>query len=258
MKTKQKPTTPEALLLIRIKRDRAKAAMDQIVKRICVISNQPETGLDVLLEYLTNMVYALELLLKVMADDWSSHDVGKMYQKVFDRPHSAPDLMPTLKKAIVDQKFIYEPADRLLDHIPELEALWDELTTEFYQRRWMENTTVQREVFAPPKLMDFLQANLPRFYRAETYREKPKMIREHRIQMLQHYIQTLQSELAQVQAGEEPPEETQMQLVERPNEEYANQLKWAGQTFAFNSRMRNGEFSFGTWYLGKVLPGCLG
>jgi hypothetical protein len=70
MQPKQNPTHPEALLLIRMKRDRAKAAMDCIVKRFGVISNEPEPGLEVLLDYLTNMVYALELLLKVMANDW--------------------------------------------------------------------------------------------------------------------------------------------------------------------------------------------
>ena len=59
MQPKQNPTDPEALLLIRMKRDRAKAAMDQIVKRFGVISNDPEPGLDVLLDYLTNRVYAL-------------------------------------------------------------------------------------------------------------------------------------------------------------------------------------------------------
>jgi hypothetical protein len=49
-----------------MKRDRAKAALDQIVKRFGVISNEAEPGLEVLLDCLTNMVYALELLMKVM------------------------------------------------------------------------------------------------------------------------------------------------------------------------------------------------
>ena len=46
MQPKQNPTHPEALLLIRMKRDRAKVAMDQIVKRFGVISNEPEPGLE--------------------------------------------------------------------------------------------------------------------------------------------------------------------------------------------------------------------
>lgn len=49
MQPKQNPTHPEALLLIRMRRARAKAAVDQIVKRFGVISNEPEPGLEVLL-----------------------------------------------------------------------------------------------------------------------------------------------------------------------------------------------------------------
>jgi hypothetical protein len=265
MQPKQNPTHPEALLLIRMKRDRAKAAMDQIVKRFGVISYEPEPGLEVLLDYLTNMVYALELLLKVMANDWRTpgkshfgHRVGDMYQEIFGRPHACPDLMPVLERAILNQKFIYEPADRLMDHIPELEALWDELTTAFYQRRWMEDTTVQREVVAPPGFLQFVRDNFPRFYRAKTHQWKPPMAREHRVQMLQHHLQALQSELERVQAGEDPPEETPMQLMERLQQEYVESLQGAASCFDFNAEIRKGEFSFGTWTFGKVLPGCLG
>jgi hypothetical protein len=265
MQPKQNPTHPEALLLIRMKRDRAKAAMDQIVKRFGVINHEPEPGLEVLLDYLTNMVYALELLLKVIADDWrtpggskSGHRVGEMYQEIFGRPHASPDLMTILERAIVNQKFIYEPADRLMDHIPELEALWDELTTEFYQRHWMEDTTVQRKVVAPAAFIQFLRDNLARFYRAKTHQWKPPIAREDRVQLLQHHIQALQKELERVQAGDETPEETPMQLMERLQQDYTASLQDAAGCFDFNSEIRKGEFSFGTWSLGKVLPGCLG
>src|SRR5438552_8901734 len=129
MQPKQNPTDAEAVLLIQMKRERAKSAMDRIVKRFGVISNEPEPGLELLLDYLMNMVYALELLLKVMANDWRTpgkshfgHRVGEMYQEIFGRPHACPDLMSILERAIVNQKFIYEPADRLTDHVPELEA----------------------------------------------------------------------------------------------------------------------------------------
>jgi hypothetical protein len=265
MKPKQNPSHPEALLLIRMKRERAKAAMDQIVKRFGVISLEAEPGLEVLFDYLTNMVYALELLLKVMANDWRTpgksefgHHVGDMYQEIFGKPHACPDLMAILEPAILNQKFIYEPADRLLDHIPELEALWVELTTEFYERQWMEDTTVQREVLAPPRFMQFLRDNLPRFYRPRTHQWKPPMAREHRVQMLQHQIQALQSELKRVQDGEESPEETPVQSVERLRQEYMESLQGAASCFDYNSEIRKGEFSFGTWVFGKVLPGYLG
>lgn len=265
MQPKQNPTHPEALLLIRMKRDRAKAAVDKIVKRFGVISNEPEPDLEVLLDYLTNMVYALELLLKVMADDWRipgksqfGHRVGDMYQEIFGRSHVCPDLMTVLEGAILNQKFIYAPADRLMDHIPELENLWDELTTEFYKRRWMEDTTVQREVVAPAGFIQFLRDNLPRFYRAKTHQWKPPMAREHRIQMLQHHIQALETELERIQAGEETPEESPMQIMERMQREYVASLQGAASCFEFNSEIQNDQFSFRKWTISKVLHGCLG
>jgi hypothetical protein len=264
MQPKQNPTHPEALLLIRMKRDRAKAAIDQIVKRFGVVGNEPDPGLEVLLDYLTNMVSALELLLKVLADDWRipgksrfNHRVGDMYQEVFGRPHGCPDLMTVLERAIRNQKFIFEPADRLMDHIPDLEALWDELTAEFYQRQWMEDIGVQREVVAPPAFIQFLRDNLPRFYRGE-YRWKPRIPREDRARMLQQQIQALQRELERVQVTDEPPEETDPQQMERLQQVYLDRLQGAASCFDMNSTMRQGRFSFGKWTFGKVLPGCLG
>jgi hypothetical protein len=265
MQPKQNPTNPEALLLIRMKRDRAKAAMGQIVERFGVISNDPEPGLAVLLDYLTNMVYALELLLKVMADDWRTpgksrfgHRVGDMYQEIFGRPHACPDLMTVLERAILNQKFIYEPADRLLGHVPELEGLWDELTTEFYHRGWMEDTTVQRQVVAPPGFMRFLRDNLRRFYRGQPREWNPPLAREHRLGVLQEHIKALQEELEQVQAGREPPAEGPMEFSERLQQEHSAALRGAASCFDYNSAIRQGEFSFGTWTSAKVLPGCLG
>lgn len=255
---KQKPTHPEALLLIRMKRDRAKAAMDQIVKRFGVISHDPEPGLEILLDYLTNMVYALELLLKAMADDWKTHNVGKMYESIFGKPHDSPHLMTILMGAILNQKFIYEPADRLMDHIPELEALWDELTTEFYQRPRLEHRTMQREVEAPKELIQFLQDNFSRFYRAKTQQRKPVMSREHQVQMLQHQIHDLQAELERVQAGEAAPEESPIQVANRLQQEHIASLEGAKSTFEIKSKIWEEKFTFGTWTFGKVLPGCLG
>ncbi len=265
MQSMQHPTHPEAHLLIRMKRERAKTAMDQIVKRFSVISNEPEPGLEVLLDYLTNMVYALELLLKVMSNDWRKpgrsmfgHRVGEMYQEVFGRPHARPDLMAILERAILNQKFIYGPADRLMDNIPELESLWDELAAEFCRCKWMEDTTVQCEVVAPPAFIQFLRNNLPRFYKAEKRQWSPQLPREHRIQMLQHEILALQNELSRVQSSEEPPEETLMQNMQVVEREYLKRLQGAAGSFDFNSEMRHGKYAFGTWNFGKVLPGCLG
>jgi hypothetical protein len=111
------PTYDEAIYMVRIKRRRAKEAMAQIVESYGVISNEPVPGLEVLLDYFVNMVYGLELLLKVMAKDWDAagkskfrHKVGDMYEAVFNRAHPDPTFMKELEEAILDQKFVCEPA----------------------------------------------------------------------------------------------------------------------------------------------------
>ena len=84
------------------------------------------------------------------------------------------------------------------------------------------------------------------------------MAREHRIQMLQHHILALQNELERVQAGDEATEENPMQLMERLQQEYLDSLQAAASCWDFNTAIRKGMFSFGTWSFGKVLPHCLG
>jgi hypothetical protein len=261
---KQNPTQSEALLLIRMKRSRAKGALCEIVKPFCVIGYVPVPGLELLLDYLSNMVYALELLLKVMADDWRepgksrfNHRVGEMYEEVFGRPHASPILMTVLERAIRDQKFLYEPSDRLMDHIPEIEGLWDELTTEFYGRNWQGDATVLREVVAPPEFIQFLRDHLPRYLLPEPSPVKPRMSREQHIQMLQYKIQFLQSELERVQVGEEPPEETLQQMCERLDKERSKLLEGAESCFDYHLKFQQRPFTFGTWIYGKVLDGWL-
>src|SRR5262245_9047487 len=135
------PRYEEALYMSGAKRERAKAALMTIIKHYSTITTEPCLGLEVLLDYFNNMVYALELLLKVLSKDWDTsdgksrswHDVGKMYKLVFSRTYSgSPDLMKHIENAIRDQKFHCDPDNNLLDRVPELEALWDEL----YRRRW--------------------------------------------------------------------------------------------------------------------------
>jgi hypothetical protein len=129
------PTYDEAVYMVKIRRRRrAKEAINRIIERYSVISHQPAPGMEVLLDYFTNMVYGLEHLLKVLARDWDTpgkskygHKVGKMYEAIFGRPHSNPAFMKELEEAILDQKFIYEPAKGLLNRIECIEHLWDEL-----------------------------------------------------------------------------------------------------------------------------------
>jgi hypothetical protein len=265
MEQKQNPSHPEALVLIRLKRDRAKQSIDQIVKRFGVISNDADPSLEVLLEYFTNMVYAIELLLKVMADDWKvpgksrfGHRVGDMYEEVFGKPHLCAQLMLLLEAAIVNQKFILEPAEGLMERVPEMECLWDELTFEFYKRQWMDDVFVRREVLAPANFIQFLKTNLHRFFLGRTYTLEPPVSKEHRVQFLKAKIGHLQAELEKAEAGEEPPQETFQEQMKKTEEEYINSLEAAASCFELNCRLRNGRFSFGKWSFAKVLPGCLG
>jgi hypothetical protein len=264
MATMQTPTDPEAVMLIRLKRGRAKAAMDRIVKRFGVVSNEPEPGLDVLLDYLTNMVYAIELLLKVLADDWRipgksqfRHDVGAMYKEIFKQPHKSANLMATLQAAIISQKFIFGPANGLISLIPELEELWDELTAEFCRTRWGEVIEFKREVVAPPELIQYLQANLERFFRPKTYHGSPRKSREQRIAELECRIHALQSELERVKSGSEPREESGEEFHDGIHKEHQASLEAAASCFAENHLIRKGRFEFGTWTGSAVLPGML-
>ena len=78
----------ECLLLIKLKRQHAKAAMKDIVVRFGLPPHYLPK-IPTILEYLTNMVYCLELMLKLLSGNWRTHNVGAMW------PSSAiPTLMP--------------------------------------------------------------------------------------------------------------------------------------------------------------------
>src|SRR5262249_18489528 len=130
------PTHPEAVLLIVTKRRAAKEAMFAFLKHEGRWTNQAGPPYESVLGYWSNMVAALELLLKVLSDDWKGgksqygHDVGRMYDVVFGRPHSGSTFIESLKSAIRDQKYLFEPDPGIVNRIPEIESLWDELTKE--------------------------------------------------------------------------------------------------------------------------------
>ena len=138
-------TYDAAIHMVRINRRRAMEAMARIVEGYGVISSDATLpGMEILLDYFTNMIYGLELLLKVLARDWDDptkktrfiHNVGDMYKEVFGCPHKDAAFMQELKDAIVDQKFIFEPAKGLMDRVEHIEALWDELKAEYRKRSW--------------------------------------------------------------------------------------------------------------------------
>jgi hypothetical protein len=257
----QNPTDDEAEVLIRLKRDHAKVAMDEIVKSFCSSGNTSMPGIDILLEYLTNMVYALELRLKVLSDDWREpgkskhgHKVGEMYKEIFAKLHGHPTLMQVLERAILNQKFLFEPAEKLLDCIPDLEALWDELQTEFNRRNWGKIFEVNSEVSAPENLKSYLRSNLPRFYKQKTYRRSAPV---RRTQSLQMQIRWLQLELQNLEASGEPPQESQELMDQRIREEYEESLKRAAEGFDDNLQNRPRVFSF-SFGMGGMKPSLMG
>lgn len=164
------PTYDEAIYLVQIKRSRAKEAMGKIVERYSVVSNEPMPGLEVLLDYFCNMVYGIELLLKVMAKDWDTpgkskfgHRVGKMYEEAFGRPYDDTAFMAELEDAIRNQKFIYEPASGLLGRVQAIEELWDELKIEFARRSFGQKLVMKKELKADAAFGEYLLANIQRF-----------------------------------------------------------------------------------------------
>jgi hypothetical protein len=160
-KTKPKPDENDALFLIVLRRDRAKEAIAEFLGGVTPHGFTLLKPLQIL-DYLTNMVMCLEMMLKVLADDWKTHNVGQMYQDVFGQPHPRQDLMRAMQYAVVDQKYLLSPASGLFGYVPELEALYDQLFAELQSR--YDGYTVEKEYVLPANLLPYLQANVPRFY----------------------------------------------------------------------------------------------
>lgn len=151
----------ECLFLIELKRDAARAAMQQIVTGL--MSRPPFVpSVLVILEYLTNMVYCVELILKVLSSDWKSHWVGVMYKTVFGQPHANPALMKEIEDALINQKYLLDPSGGLLAHIGDIEYLYDEVIAKLMSDQnfyWVEKC-----VPAPQSFLEYLRDNGARFY----------------------------------------------------------------------------------------------
>lgn len=199
------PTYDEAIYMVKIKRKRAKEAIDRIIERYSVWSHEPAPGMEVLLDYFVNMVYGLEFLLKVLARDWDNpgrtkygHRVGEMYEAIFRRPHAEPTFMQELQNAILDQKFIYEPANGLLNRIEAIETLWDELKAEYMRGAWGRISTVNKEVQTDAAFGQYLLCNVERFTKGLTYMSDP-MTTEDKIAMKRAQIEQLQREIGRLE-----------------------------------------------------------
>ena len=153
--------TDECLLLILLKRKNAKEALRRILMEFALPPHH-NPSVVVVLEYLTNMVYYVELTLKLLSGEWKSHDVAGMYQTVFKQPHPDPDLMAEIKTALRDQKYLFEPNGGLLAKVEGLENLGDELMDKVRERHPVYN--VQTDIPAPASFLPYLRANIHRFY----------------------------------------------------------------------------------------------
>jgi hypothetical protein len=168
--SKAHATVDECLLLVRLKRENAKAAMKQIVVEFGLPTHRVPFGLpthrapDILtiLEYLTNMVYCIEMMLKMLSGDWGSHKVGKMYETVFGKPHANQVLMDEITIALRDQRYLFEPNGGLLAQIADLEELYDDLKGKICEIH--PTFDISRAIPAPPAFLTYLRDNITRFH----------------------------------------------------------------------------------------------
>jgi len=115
-------TDDEILFLIMRRRMQARQAMGQIVDGFQDSARFPKVAM--LLDYLSNMVLCLELMLKLLSQTWENHDLAPLYEKVFGTPYAKSSLLDYIKKAMFNQKYFFEPSSDLATHIPEMEELF--------------------------------------------------------------------------------------------------------------------------------------
>jgi hypothetical protein len=252
------PTYDEAIYMVRIKRRHAKAALERIIESRSVIGHHPAPGMDVLLDYFVNMVYGLELLLKVLAKDWDlpgqsqfKHDVGKMYKAVFGHPHADPTFMQQLKDAILDQKYFYEPATGLINRLEMMETLWDELKQEYLRQAWEQTATVQKDVETDEAFGKYLVANVVRFTTLPSYQYDP-MTAEQKIAMRRAHIEYLQAEIRQLEAGGSPTP-THDEVVIQLHKQFRSEVERRENMMRMNFRRQgNSKLSFMIWTTGMA------
>jgi hypothetical protein len=162
--SKPHATTDECLLLVCLKREKALAAMKEILLSAC--QTQPgHADILLILEYLTNMVYCLEIMLKVLSGNWNSHNVGLMYEKVYGKPHASEALMDGITVALRDQKYLFEPNGGLLSQVGDLEKLYDQLRRKLHNA--YKTFGVSQQIPAPESFVAYLRDNVARFYSEE-------------------------------------------------------------------------------------------
>lgn len=165
MSAKPHGNTDEILLLISVRRQSAFDSMQRIVQGFGLPPHL-SPRITELNNYFMNMVFCIELMLKLLSNNWNSHDVGAMYQSAFGKAHVSPGVMNDLKAAIMDQKYLFEPAAGLDGSIPELESLYDELLKELRSKfpDWSINSTVS----LPLAFAEYVRDNATRFHQTKS------------------------------------------------------------------------------------------
>lgn len=193
--SKPRGSDDEILLLIHTKRDHAKAAMQKIVADFGLEQRVPSISL--LLDYLSNMVYCIELMLKLLSSNWNSHDEAAMYATIYGQPHPTPDLLDFIGDAVKNQKYLFEPAAGLACQIPELENLYDQLQCTV--RRSAPTFEVLKSYPAPISFAAYLRDNAARFYRKQCPKITDATPPFDGDTVKQEMIQEFTRELAQIQ-----------------------------------------------------------
>jgi hypothetical protein len=205
------------------------------------------------------MVYGIELLLKVLSEDWGpdgtkktamGHDVGRMYEKVFGRAYTKSDLMKRLSSAIRNQKFLYEPDGGLRDRMPEIEELWDELTQEYYQRHWGAKSHVFKEVKMDSAFAQYLLNNIPRFWRPASL---PLESRQRQMEMTRLKIALLERRLQQL---ESMPDWTDFEVMKEATKEYEQNLQSMRHIMKMKFDWHGDQIGFVTWSMFAVFHGA--
>ena len=167
MSTSSKPraNNDEILLLITIRRQAAWESMRQIVEGF---GTPPHLVPSIVLlsNYFMNMVFCIELMLKLLSDNWRSHDIESMYQSAFGKSHPSPQLMQEIKSAILDQKYLFEPASGLDGRVPDLESLYDEVLSKLKEK--FPGFSIDRTVSLPKSFTEYIIGHAARFCRFQS------------------------------------------------------------------------------------------
>jgi hypothetical protein len=163
--SKPRGSDDEILLLISIRRQSAWESMRQIVEGF---GEPPHRipSIAALNNYLTNMVFCIELMLKLLSGNWRSHDVGAMFQAVFGAAPPSPQLMSDIKSAIMDQKYLFEPAAGLDANVPELERLYSTILKRL--KTSFPDFSISKTVSLPLSFAEYIRDNAERFCRKES------------------------------------------------------------------------------------------